>query len=111
MQNKNNHTLMRSIIADEKYWFNLHRKLIKPRALDLADTIFLYLSQHNQYPEGLNVKISNNPNRNFDFCSDIHFTNPVTQLGTILNAISNIVDNLSEEYNKVTRIQVSLYYL
>lgn len=80
--------------------FSLHEKTL---AEDLVET--------RQYPEGLNFKISNNQNRDFDFCKDIHFTKQVTQLETIIDIVNDIVDNLSEDYNHVSRILVSLYYL
>lgn len=111
MQDKNNKHLMRSITADEKYWVYTTREEIKPKAFDLAASIFVYLVQTGQYPEGLNFKISNNPNRDFDFCQDVHFTKPITQLETILYIVTNIIDNLPANYNEVTRILVTLYYL
>lgn len=111
MQDKNNKHLMRSITADEKYWVYTTREEIKPKAFDLAASIFVYLVQTGQYPEGLNFKISNNPSRDFDFCQDVHFTKQITQLETIIDLVNDIVDNLSEDYNQVSRILVSLYYL
>ena len=111
MQDKNNNRLTRSITADEKYWDYIESEDIKPKAFDLAASIFAYLVENEQYPEGLNFKISNNQNRDFYFCKDIHFTKQITQLETIIDIVNDIVDNLSEDYNHVTRILVSLYYL
>ena len=111
MQDQNNNHLTRSITADEKYWAYTTREDIKPKAFDLAASIFAYLVETRQYPEGLNFKISNNPNRDFDFCKDIHFTKQITQLEAIIDIVNDIVDNLSEDYNHVSRILVSLYYL
>ena len=43
MQDKNNNHLMRPITANEKYWVYTIREEIKPKAFDLAASIFVYL--------------------------------------------------------------------
>lgn len=46
------------------------------------------------------------------YCLDkLSLPEEISQLETIIDIVTDIVDNLSEDYNHVTRILVSLYYL
>ena len=101
---------MKSITGDTTFLSSISKAELQEEVFVMLDTIFSFLSENEYHPKKLIFKTSRNSNYDFDFWQELLFPEPVTQLETIRDTISNIIVKLPDDYNDISRTMIALYY-